>query len=162
MKTLLIMRHGHAQDHSDQGDFGRALSDKGRMQVKLSAQFLQDILPEQLYVSTARRTQMTADIIAKTYDIADKRHDDDKLYLATVGDLLVYINHLPDCYNRLMFIGHNPGIYELCALLHDHKYDQSLPLGFPTAAVAKLSLPVHSWKDVVPQCGALDTICVSR
>ena len=64
MDRLILMRHGKAERHAAQGgDFERALAERGRQDVALIASALaaEDLSPDLVLVSAARRTRETWD-----------------------------------------------------------------------------------------------------
>ena len=56
--------------------------------------------------------------------------------------LLAILRDLPDELDRVMIIGHNPGLEALVQML-SHQVD-----ALPTAAIAYLAIPVETWKDI--------------
>jgi phosphohistidine phosphatase len=66
----------------------------------------------------------------------------DTLYLAEPTEILEVLRLMPDEYERLMVIGHNPGLEGLVQML-----SRSVE-SMPTASIAHLYLPVEHWKDM--------------
>ncbi|MFM8437686.1 MAG: SixA phosphatase family protein, partial [Candidatus Kapaibacterium sp.] len=72
MNTLLIVRHGEAQDFlPDQPDFNRHLTQHGRERLRATAQTLIDELcmPTQIIASAAVRTRETAEIFGRMFGL---------------------------------------------------------------------------------------------
>ena len=63
-------------------------------------------------------------------------------YLASPPEYIEVLNELPGSYERVMIVGHNPGMEEMVALLTD----QERP--FTTANVAVIELPISSWGEL--------------
>jgi phosphohistidine phosphatase len=74
---------------------------------------------------------------------------DERIYEASLRDLLQVVSEIPDDKKVVILIGHNPGFEDLLAFLTGES------LRMPTAALAKIKLEV-SWKDVEAKSGKLD------
>ena len=68
-----------------------------------------------------------------------------ELYHAPPSNYLNVLTGLPDDVERVMVIGHNPGLEELQELLTG-RYE-----AFPTAALASVSLEIAAWHEVSEQ-----------
>lgn len=141
--TLLLLRHAHAEPESahEQGDLGRALSQRGVEEADAAAAWLASHdAPLRALTSPARRTQQTLErVVAVTGAI--ETVVEPRIYEATPGDLLDVIEAHRDA-GRLLLVGHNPGLESLVALLTtgqsgDHR-------GMPPAGLAVLSFPEAS------------------
>jgi phosphohistidine phosphatase len=72
-----------------------------------------------------------------------------RIYEASLRDLLHVVSEIPDEKEVVIMIGHNPGFEELVAYLSgEHRR-------MPTCALAKLRLDVGSWKDIKAGEGTL-------
>lgn len=144
MKTLVLMRHGKADVSAPSGrDFDRALSPKGREQVKVMLAWLkeQGILPDSIISSSALRTQETARGMATGLGIAletiDWRKD---LYLASPSVYAACLLEAPNECNNLMIVGHNTGISEWARELLFGFYEE-----LPTAGVLVVQSETPDW-----------------
>jgi len=100
--------------------------------------------------SPAVRTRETADIVLKHAKPKVDVTFDERIYEASLRDLLQVVADIPDDKQVAMMIGHNPGFEELVAYLSgEHRR-------MPTCAVAKIRLNVENWKDVRAGEGTLE------
>jgi phosphohistidine phosphatase len=100
--------------------------------------------------SPAARTRETADIVLKHAKLKVDVKFDERIYEASLRDLLHVVADIPDEKQVAMMIGHNPGFEELVAYLSgEHRR-------MPTCAVAKIRLDAASWKDVKAGEGTLE------
>jgi phosphohistidine phosphatase len=133
-------------------DFDRPLKERGRKAAKdvgerLAAEKLKNPL---VLCSPAVRTRQTAEIVLDSSKVkADKRFDE-RIYEASLRDLLQVIAEIPDDASVAILIGHNPGMEELLAFLTGESSRM------PTCALAKIKLDVVSWKDVKAGEGSLE------
>ncbi len=69
--NLILLRHGKADDHHPDGDFSRALVEKGRKQARRAAKLLKaaDLLPDIVLTSPLVRARQTADEFCDTAGI---------------------------------------------------------------------------------------------
>ena len=78
----------------------------------------QELVPDLLLASPARRTQQTADIIAREHGFGSRRvKRDEHLYLAAAEDILKVVRATGPKVEHLAVVGHNPGISELLKLV---------------------------------------------
>jgi len=125
MKTLLLVRHAKtAPAGPGQTDHARALEDSGVTDAGKLAHHLRkkNLIPEQILVSSANRTQTTAHILLTAFD--SSQIDvvvSDELYLADEAFLRDVIANVRDDISTLMIVGHNPGLSELA-----HHFDHDV------------------------------------
>jgi phosphohistidine phosphatase len=74
----------------------------------------------------------------------------DALYLATTGKLQDAVEDLENQYQRVLLVGHNPGIESLFYRL------TGIEQRFPTAALAHLSFAIEDWSNVANSQGKLE------
>ncbi|SDN78498.1 SixA phosphatase family protein [Actinacidiphila guanduensis] len=150
-RTIVLLRHAKA-DWPDVPDRERPLADRGRLDAPAAGRrFTDDGLTFDLALcSTADRTRETWKLVAHELDHRPKTVYEDRLYDATLGQLIAVVNETPDDVGTLLLVGHNPGIHALADALAG---TESEPLarmhrgGFPTAAFAVLTFD-GSWKSV--------------
>jgi phosphohistidine phosphatase len=65
-----------------------------------------------------------------------------RLYAATRNDLMAVIGGLDDRVDRVMLVGHNPGLSELA-----HQFDHDVT-DLPTCALAEFGFERASWADI--------------
>lgn len=150
MKTLILMRHAK----SDWGDprlldRTRPLNGRGRRAATALGRWLrsQDLLPDQILCSSAERTQETC----ARLKLATPPDVQDALYLAEADEMLTVLRHATG--NRVLMLGHNPGIAEFAALLvttppaHD-RFDD-----YPTGATLVAQFDISDWSALQPGTG---------
>ncbi|MDX1663135.1 MAG: histidine phosphatase family protein [Candidatus Promineifilaceae bacterium] len=142
MKTLLIMRHANAGwGNAKMSDHERPLNEQGLREAAEMGRILigADLTPQRLICSSAERALVTAERVALASGYAAEIEVTDRLYLAPPGAYIAYLNRLPQDVERVLIVGHNPGIGELAALLTGEGP------AFPTATLAQVALPLHTW-----------------
>lgn len=142
MKTLLILRHAKS-DWSDPAlaDHDRPLNARGKRDAPRMGELLrqQQLTPEVILTSTARRARKTAELVAEEAGFDGEVRQVEDLYAAPPGAYLKACAALADEIETAMVVGHNPGLEELLELLTGER----LPL--PTAALAQVELPIGQW-----------------
>jgi phosphohistidine phosphatase len=156
MKTLMLLRHGlAARPLPGQGDFERHLTNKGRAQALWLAGRLQaqPHLPDCLLCSSAQRARETCDLILDNLPpdrTLPKALYKKELYLAAPDRLLRILQDLPESCQRVLLVGHNPGLHVLAAYLSGPSSDKaalkSLYAGLPEAALCTLAIADLDWR----------------
>lgn len=142
MKTLLLLRHAKSSwKDTDLDDHDRPLNKRGKRDAPRIGQLLRDenLVPDYITVSTAKRARKTAEHVIHESGFRGETRITGELYHASGRQLAEFLAQLPDRFERVLLIGHNPGLEELLELLTG----QCIPL--TTAALAWLELPVDSW-----------------
>ena len=110
MKQLFLIRHGKAT-HEAMPDIKRYLTDKGIKRTRKHAGILAEkqLKPDLIISSPAVRAFQTAEILAKTIGYpSEKIEINPKLYFYPEDDLMNQIKEIPDTYNKVYLVGHNP------------------------------------------------------
>jgi phosphohistidine phosphatase len=148
MKTLLLMRHAKSSwKDSDLADHERPLNKRGRSDAPRMGQVLCDreLVPQRILCSSALRARQTAEAVANTTGFQGEVSYLDRLYLAEADEYIAALRELPDTIERVLIIGHNPGLETVLQMLSGRI--ESLP----TAVIAYLVLPVRQWSEVSPE-----------
>ncbi|WP_194774673.1 SixA phosphatase family protein [Pararhodonellum marinum] len=119
MKQLMILRHGEAGFQDDgMGDFGRQLTTSGKFSLEKLAQVLKErnLVFDLLIKSPAIRTLQTAEIILETVPVREEI-EHEQIYGGSTKSLLEIINAIPKEYEKVLLVGHNPGISALVGYL---------------------------------------------
>ena len=153
-KRLFLVRHAQALNNSDSGDSGRSLSSKGKDDAVALGKTMQgnDYIPDVILCSPALRTRQTLEGVQCSIK-QDNSHFIDILYNGSTGDYLYEIQKVSDAYNNILFIAHNPCIYELVILLAaqgDDSEFQRLGEGYSPASFSVISCKAENWKDIQP------------
>ncbi len=145
MKTLLILRHAKSSwNHPGLSDHDRPLNKRGKRDASRMGQLLRDLnlVPDLIITSTAKRARKTAKKVAKTSGYQAGVMKTDAFYHAGPEDYLAVLQALTGDYERVMVIGHNPGLEDLVEGLTGE--DEIMP----TAALAQITLPIERWQDL--------------
>jgi phosphohistidine phosphatase len=145
MHSLVIMRHAKASfNEPGAKDSKRALSKRGEKSAAQVGDLLKEreLIPQIILCSSALRATQTAEIVAKAIGFTGEIRIHEDLYMAEADDILKLLRKLPDELERVMVIGHNPGLESVIPMLTERI--ESLP----TAAVAYLTLPLVHWKEL--------------
>jgi phosphohistidine phosphatase len=143
MKTLLIMRHAKSSwDDSGLHDHDRPLSKRGKLNAPRMGRLLRelDLVPDLILTSSARRAHDTAEAVADQSGYEGVIQVEEELYAAPPEAYLETLAAADDRYERILVIGHNPGLEELLEMMSGEQ--ESLP----TAAIARVDLAVESWQ----------------
>ena len=154
MRELILLRHAHAEPPvPGQADFDRPLSAEGLAEAEAVAAWLRDkaLVPDRVLCSPSRRTRETLDAVIEAVGNLDKRLDA-AIYEATPGTLAGLVDAHRDA-ERLLLVGHNPGLERLVALLSSGQSGDYR--GMPPAAVAVLALPAEA--EIEPGIATLST-----
>jgi phosphohistidine phosphatase len=120
------------------------LTEKGaRRAAEMGAWMLaRELLPQLILTSTAARTCQTAQLAARASGYHGEIKPIDGLYMAEADEIIRMLRGLPDELERVMVVGHNPGLESMIPLLTEQI------VSLPPAGIAYLSLPVEHWKDL--------------
>ena len=155
MLTLYLLRHAKSSwNDASQRDFERPLSDRGREACALIGEFIEEkgIEFDLVLVSTAVRTRETIDLVKQRAKLRSEVRYDDRIYEATVSQLLEVISQVENYRENVLLVGHNPGMEELLTLL------TGVHLRVTTANFAKIKIQATRWSDSLANTGTLDWI----
>ncbi len=160
MKTLLILRHAKAdKDPSYAPDHERPLTGRGRDAAALVGWTLTRLeqAPDMIVSSTAVRARDTAHRAAKAGGWKCPVILEDGLYSTSAPQALSRIRDLDDAARSVMLVGHEPVWSELAGQLIG-----GASLVFPTAALARIDLPIDLWSRADFGRGALVWLVTPR
>lgn len=165
-RSLLIMRHGKSDWNTGSlSDFERPLAKRGQKAVKRMGQWLmqQELTPDHIISSPANRAQQTAFGICQALKISESIINwEPRVYGAEIETLLEVLTACPSEKQRVMLIGHNPGLEMLVRFLAGDTYETSHENNpMPTAALAFLDMQV-SWESLDAGIGKLLSIIYPR
>ena len=146
MLRLTLIRHGNAEwKDSTIADFDRPLNKRGIGEAEGIGKVLMenDLVPDLLLASTARRTQQTAEIAGRMLGLPTRRVKfAEQLYLARAEVILTLAQSTGPKVTHLAVVGHNPGISELARNLAP----EDTPIAeLSTASACTLTFIVQSW-----------------
>jgi len=145
MKTLLILRHAKSSwKDLDLADHDRPLSTRGKRDAPRMGHLLleKELLPQLIISSTAKRARKTVKLVSEACGYKGDRLFIEALYAAGPEAYIGALRELGGGYERVMVVGHNPGLEELLDRLTGAGHT------LPTAALAEVSLPIGSWDEL--------------
>ncbi|WP_127563242.1 SixA phosphatase family protein [Stenotrophomonas indicatrix] len=137
MRELILLRHAHAEPATTgQADLDRPLSPVGLAEAEAAGKWLKEnnLLPDCVLCSPSRRTRETLESVMAAIGYVEKRLED-RIYEATPGTLAALVDERRDL-DRVLIVGHNPGLEQLVALMTDGT--SSDYRGMPPGGVAVL------------------------
>jgi phosphohistidine phosphatase len=150
VRRLTVMRHADARWNDPRtGDFARPLNRRGIAGAESMARRLLELelIPDRLLVSTARRAEQTADIVARELSLSVRNVlREETLYLANAADLLKIVQATGPRIAHLMMIAHNPGASDLIHMLVPRGGISTLT----TAAVCSIVFEAEHWHTIRP------------
>jgi phosphohistidine phosphatase len=129
------------------GDHERPLAAKGREQAANAGVVLLGKPVDMVLSSTAKRALETAELTKVQPAILGKP----ELYNASVMRLRAVIARIPEYVQRVLVVGHSPGIPDLVRLVADDRSDQAakdlVRYSFPPGTLVGLDF-IDSWGDL--------------
>jgi phosphohistidine phosphatase len=145
MKTLLLMRHAKSSWKSPElTDPDRPLSRRGEKDAPRVGHLIKekDLVPQRILSSTAIRSKRTAELVAGKCGYKGEITYLESLYLAEPPAYLEELRQLPKELDRVLVIGHNPGLEGLVQILSGEVESM------PTSAVAYFTFPIKNWQEL--------------
>lgn len=143
MKTLYLMRHAKSsKDIVGIADIDRPLLLEGSETTKRMTDYLksQKIMIRHIVSSPAKRAYDTAVILAHGYGIKeDQILVYDELYKPDIPAFEDCIFSLPDNWDHVVLVSHNPGISDFAQSIMRVKEDM------PTAGIISISFDMDRW-----------------
>ncbi|MET9535624.1 MULTISPECIES: histidine phosphatase family protein [unclassified Streptomyces] len=158
-RRIVLLRHAKA-DWPDVADHDRPLADRGRMDAAAAGSWLASHAShfDLALCSTAVRTRETWKLAVPELEERPRTVYEERLYEASLGELLALLNETPDDVSDVLVIGHNPGTHALADALSGRTEGDALARmnrsGFPTAGVAVIEFS-GPWKSVEHGVGKL-------
>lgn len=154
MKTISLLRHAKS-DWSDgvSRDFDRPLNARGQRAARVMGQWAQQkgLVFDSIVASPAVRVTDTIDLFLEGYGRPLDTRWDRRIYLASSATLLEVVRELPDDSDRMLMVGHNPGLEDLVLDVvpdtADDRLRAAVEVKFPTASLATLAFDVARWEE---------------
>jgi phosphohistidine phosphatase len=153
MKSLTLLRHAKSGwDDAVSRDFDRPLNPRGRRAARTVGQEMkaQGLAFDLVLASPARRVIETLEEVAAVFGPLNAEFDQ-RLYLASTATLIDIVRAAPAEADRLLLVGHNPGLEELALGLSgrdEGPLRREVEVKYPTGTVAEIALPVERWAEV--------------
>ncbi|MEV6573902.1 histidine phosphatase family protein [Streptomyces sp. NPDC051577] len=158
-RRIVLLRHAKAE-WSDGSDHERPLAERGRHDAPAAGRKLAQtgIAFDLALCSTAARTRETWKLAVQELPHRPKTTYEERLYEASLGELIALLNETPDDVADLLVIGHNPGMHALADALSGSAQGDALSRmhrsAFPTSALAVVSF-TGPWKSLEHGVGTL-------
>lgn len=155
MLEILVLRHAKSRwDEPDTADHDRTLAPRGVEAAKRMGRLIseRDWPPDRIICSTAARASATLELAMASWPGPAPLALDysSRLYLASPQQLLEVVRAQPDDCNRLLLVGHNPGLGTFVLRMagtDEPSARAAIEAKFPTAALARLGLVLEQWRD---------------
>ncbi len=154
MKTLTLLRHAKSGwDDPVTRDFDRPLNAKGKRAAQTVGRNLRDLGLEfdHIVASPAIRVGETLDAVVSGYGRKLAPVWERRIYLASAATLLDVVHELPADADRVLLVGHNPGLEDLVLMLVPEAADglrAQVEAKYPTATLAEMTLEIDGWNAV--------------
>lgn len=160
MKILTLARHAKSTwDDPVARDFDRPLNQRGRRAAQTVGREMraQQLVFDRVVASPAVRVMETLEEIGAGYGEALDPEYDQRIYLASIETLLDLIQATDKGVERLLIVGHNPGLERLVLMLtrSGDGLRGEVEVKYPTATLAEIGLPVDDWGEVREGIGTL-------
>ncbi|MFK7951227.1 MAG: histidine phosphatase family protein [Ekhidna sp.] len=112
-RTLYLIRHSYAENLNDKSDFERTLTLEGQSMVRALGRHLinEQFDPDRILCSSSQRTTETAINLVEELEMNEQNISyHDKIYEASVRELLEIVNDIDASSKSIALIGHNPTI----------------------------------------------------
>jgi phosphohistidine phosphatase len=148
MKTVYIVRHAKSSwNHPDLSDEERPLLEKGKKRTKkvIDSLLEKNISVDYIISSPAVRAYETAKILAHAlkYPLENIRQDP-HVYFADGDSLFSQFYDIPDTFESLMIVGHNPALTDFVNHFMKPRIDN-----LPTSGLVCINFDTDHW-DKVP------------
>jgi phosphohistidine phosphatase len=157
-RELMLLRHGKSDWSISSDDFHRPLQLEGKRSAQRVGTWMmrQDLLPDHVVSSPAERACATAAKVCKVMAIGTRAiHLDERIYEADLAGLREVLADCPRQTQRVLLVGHNPGLKELLAfLLQEKTPSEKNGKILPTATLIRLDMP-DDWSRLTPGCASL-------
>ena len=147
-KILLILRHAKSswKNNSFLPDHDRPLNKRGQKQGMRMGKLLKELgsIPDYIVASTAKRAVDTSKLVVESSGYSGRVDLDSSLYhQASAEQFVKILSKMPDRYNKVLLIGHNPSLEGLINKLTNRTEIMK------TCSLAQIDVQIKSWKDIV-------------
>lgn len=157
-KMLGLLRHAKSEwDDDVVRDFDRGVNARGRRGAAMMGAHIRDkeVAWDAIHASSAERVRQT---IASALPDARPRFTE-SLYLATFETIIELLRAEGGTADRVLVVGHNPGLYETVIRLVPPEAENALfdeaVTKFPTCSFALLECAIDDWSELASGKGKL-------
>lgn len=146
MKTICFIRHAKSSWETPCADIDRPLNSRGIKDAVHVGQELysKNLTFDALYSSTAKRAQITTQLIVNELDIEKQNIIiTDALYTFEDFALIDFIKNLPAKHDNVIIVGHNPAFTSVINDFSNMRIDN-----VPTCGVVVVDFDINSWCDL--------------
>lgn len=160
-RQLLILRHGKSDWGVDVNDFDRPIKKRGKKAAESMGSWLlqKNLVPDYIISSPAERASNTTETLFQAMALTDQHiHYDSRIYEAYTNDLIAVLADCPANAERILLVGHNPGLEQL--LIYLNKGYLEIPDDgkiLPSATLAILTIS-ESWQSLSENCAKVLSI----
>jgi phosphohistidine phosphatase len=160
MPVLTLLRHAKSSwDDPVERDFDRPLNGRGWKAAERMGRYLAEeaLVFDQVLASPALRVKQTIEGVEKGFGRPLDAQYDRRIYMASGLHLMDFVQAEAEA-DRLLLIGHNPGLEDLLFLLvpeDDGALRREAEAKFPTATLAEIDIDVPDWSRLKEGCGRL-------
>ncbi|HEY5723034.1 MAG TPA: histidine phosphatase family protein [Allosphingosinicella sp.] len=160
MKSLTLLRHAKSSwDDKVARDFDRPLNARGRRAARAMGERMkaEGLIFDRVVASPAKRVIETIEAVEETFGPLAAEYDE-RVYLASRATLLELVHGAGDGADRLLLVGHNPGLESLALLLTRKgggRMRGALEEKYPTGTLAEMRFESERWSDIAAGSGEL-------
>lgn len=158
MKTLYLLRHAKSSwENPELTDHQRPLNKRGKNDAPKMGQWLADHVepPQLILCSDAVRTQQTIAPVLNAWQLQEKEvlRMEPLLYHASPGVLWDLVQECDQPIDRLLLVGHNPGLTEFANSLCKAFNTDNIP----TCGFFACSFDIKHWHEAEASDGIFET-----
>jgi phosphohistidine phosphatase len=146
MKTLVLLRHAKSSWDYPVDDIDRPLSFNGIRRIKKMVNNNKNIFTKTdvIYSSPANRASHTALILLRSINFhSSKIIFSDKLYTFSASSIKNFICSIPNKYDYVTIVGHNPAFTDII-----NKYSNKKITNLPTSCWVKIVFNIDNWNSI--------------
>ncbi len=152
-KSLILYRHAKSDWGAEYGsDHDRPLNERGIDSAEIMGKVLAlaNQIPELVITSTAKRAKETLILSVESGEWKCDVEENERIYHEDTGAVIEIIKSVPNKYDNIMLVGHEPKWSMLTSMLISGGQ-----VNFPTACMAKIEFDINSWEYVDSRPGIL-------
>jgi phosphohistidine phosphatase len=167
-RVVYLLRHAKSSwEDPLLADVDRPLAPRGRRACETMGRYMRfaDVRPDVVLCSPSVRTRQTIEKLLPELDGEVPVAYEEALYHGGADDLMDRLRRVPDKFNSVLIVGHNPALQALAVSLAGAGAVDAmarLRAKFPTAGLATLVLREDHWRDLAADACELHSFVVPR